>query len=210
MAGTTETELKDLVAAFHFRHRFLGVFDNSFPGFLSPHVPASAIVNTGSRASGGMHWIAFAFDPSTRKCYMFDPFGWSDQKLLQLYKVKYDRLMRRTGLSQPDRCFTLVRSLECVQCPCSAACGLFCALFLASFDRYRYRPMNGNPIIDILVGVDHRNMYNPEFQNILHRNQERMYHWLLAHNPYFAAHRETLERETRINAIPENHHSNNA
>lgn len=205
MAGTTETELKQLISAMRLRHRFLGVYDNSFPGFLNPNVAASAIVNTGSRSSGGMHWIAFAFDPATKKCYMFDPFGWSDEMLWRIYQVKYNNLMRRTGLSQPDKCFQLVRSVECVQCPCSAACGLFSALFIASFDAYRYKPMIGNPIIDILVGVSHANMYKPEFREILHRNQERMYHWFKTNNSYFASRRAELERETRINALPENH-----
>ncbi|QJP03680.1 protease [Aviadenovirus cerasi] len=205
MAGTTETQLRDLVGAMHLRHRFLGVFDKTFPGFLDPNRPASAIVNTGSRASGGMHWIAFAFDPLARKCYMFDPFGWSDRELWKLYKVKYDAFLRRTGLRQPDRCFKLVRSTEAVQCPCSAACGLFSALFIASFDRYPKRPMDGNPIIDTVVGVKHDNMYKPAFRDILHRNQERMYFWFEKDNAYFRAHAEELKRETALDTVPENH-----
>lgn len=205
MSGTTESQLRDLVAAMHPRHRFLGVFDRSFPGFLDPTRPASAIVNTGSRSSGGMHWIGFAYDPTMRRCYMFDPFGWSDKELYNLYKVKYDAFLKTTGLRQPDRCIELVRSVQAVQCPCSAACGLFSALFIASFDRYRTRPMNGNPIIDTVVGVDHANMYKPAFQAVMHRNQERMYAWFSRNNPYFSAHRLALERETAINTLPENH-----
>lgn len=205
MAGTTESQLRDLVAAMHLRHRFLGVYDNSFPGFLDSRKPASAIVNTGSRRSGGMHWIAFAFDPASKTCYMFDPFGWSDRSLWEIYRVKYDNLMRRTGLHQPDKCFRLERSVETVQCPCSAACGLFSALFIASFDNYRMRPMNGNPIIDVVQGVKHENMYKPAFQAILHQNQARLYQWFTQNNPYFAAHRYALEEDTRINAIPDNH-----
>lgn len=187
------------------RHHFLGVFDNAFPGFLNPNIPASAIVNTGSRASGGMHWIAFAFDPAYRRCYMFDPFGWSDSELWRIYRVKYDALMKRTGMSQPGRCFQLVRSIDCVQCPCSAACGLFSALFIASFDYFRSSPMSNNPIIDVLVGVSHRNMYNPAYQLTLHHNQERMYSWFASTNAYFARNRRRLEAETAINSIPENH-----
>lgn len=204
-SGTTESQLRDLVAAMHLRHRFLGVFDKSFPGFLNPGQPASAIVNTGSRASGGMHWIAFAFDPIRRRCYMFDPFGWSDEKLWELYRVKYRSLMRRTGLSQPDRCFELVRSTETVQCPCSAACGLFSALFVASFDRYRQRPMNGNPIIDTVVGVRHDLMRQPAYREILHRNQERLYFWFMKHNGYFRTHERQLKEATALEALPENH-----
>lgn len=205
MSGTTESQLRDLVAAMHLRHRFLGVFDRSFPGFLDPTSPASAIVNTGSRASGGMHWIGFAYDPNYGRCYMFDPFGWSDRELYALYKVKYDAFLKTTGLRQRDRCIELVRSVQAVQCPCSAACGLFSALFIASFDRYRNKPMNGNPIIDTVVGVSHDNMYKPAFREVLHRNQERMNTWFKQNNAYFRQHAQLLERETAINTIPENH-----
>lgn len=206
MAGTTETQLKDLVGSLHLRHRFLGVFDNSFPGFIDSNKPASAIVNTGSRATGGMHWIGFAYEPHRRVCYMFDPFGWSDPKLWEIYKFKYDRFLRRTGLQQPDRCITLIKSTQAVQCPCSAACGLFAALFIASFDKYPLKPMNGNPIIDVVVGVNHDHLYKPEYIEILHRNQERMYSWFLMHSPYFKANANVLMRDTAINSIPENHY----
>ncbi|WPS63620.1 protease [Aviadenovirus phalacrocoracidae] len=205
MSGTTDSQLRDLVASMHVRHRFLGVFDKNFPGFLHPNERASAIVNTGSRASGGLHWIGFAFEPHGKKCYMFDPFGWSDTKLWELYKFKYEAFMRRTGLSQRDRCFELIKSNEAVQCPCSAACGLFSALFIASFDRYPLRPMDGNPVIDTVIGVKHENMYKPQFREVLHRNQERMYLWFMKNNPYFRANEERLKSETAIESIPENH-----
>ncbi|UKS51824.1 protease [Falcon aviadenovirus A] len=205
-SGTTETQLQDLVASVHLRHRFLGVFDNSFPGFIDPTQPASAIVNTGSRSSGGMHWIGFAYEPTRRICYMFDPFGWSDENLWKIYRFKYESFLKRTGLKQPDRCITLVKSNQAVQCPCSAACGLFSALFIVSFDRYPLRPMDGNPIIDVLVGVDHKYMYHPFYMEILHRNQTRMYYWFARNSNYFRAHEDLLRRETSINAIPENHY----
>lgn len=204
-AGTTETQLRELVASLHPRHRFMGVFDNAFPGFLDPAVPASAIVNTGSRSSGGMHWIGFAYEPVRKTCYMFDPFGWTDQKLWDLYHFKYQQLIKRTGLRQQDRCITLVKSTQAVQCPCSAACGLFAALFVASFDRYPARPMDGNPVIDVVVGVDHRHLYDPAYQRVLHRNQERMYYWFARNSNYFRAHEEQLKRETTLNALPQNH-----
>lgn len=203
--GTTESQLRELVSSLHLRHRFMGVFDNSFPGFLDPDVPASAIVNTGSRTSGGMHWIGFAYEPVRRTCYMFDPFGWTDQKLWELYHFKYQALLRRTGLRQRDRCIVLVKSSQAVQCPCSAACGLFSALFVASFDRYPHKPMDGNPIIDTVVGVSHENLYKPAFQQVLHRNQDRMYFWFAKHSNYFRANEDQLRRETRIGALPENH-----
>lgn len=206
MAGTTETQLKELVASLHPRHRFLGVFDKSFPGFIDPRRPSSAIVNTGSRASGGMHWIGFAYEPTRRVCYMFDPFGWSDSKLWEIYKFKYESFLRRTGLQQPDRCITLIKSTESVQCPCSAACGLFSALFIASFDHYPLKPMNGNPIIDVLVGIKHENMYKPQFREVLHRNQQRMYIWFKTHSNYFKCNAAILMRDTALDSMPENHH----
>lgn len=205
MAGTTDTQLKALVSAMHLRHHFLGVFDNSFPGFLDPHKACSAIINTGSRRSGGMHWIGFAYNPSNKTCYMFDPFGWSDSKLWSLYKFKYDGLMRRTGLVQSDRCITLVKSTQAVQCPCSAACGLFSALFVASFDQYPLSPMKDNPIIDVVVGIDHSKLFQRAFQEILHRNQTRMYHWFDVHNNYFRTHAEEMKRDTAIETVPFTH-----
>lgn len=203
--GTTESELRHLVAALHIRHRFLGVFDNSFPGFLDPEKPASAIVNTGSRRSGGMHWIGFAYCPAQKVCYMFDPFGWSDPLLWRLYRFKYQTFLRRTGLQQPDRCITLRKSNQAVQCPCSAACGLFAVLFIASFDKYPTSPLLHNPIIDTVVGVNHQDLYKPPYQQILHRNQERLYYWLSAHNSYFRQHAEHLKAATALNALPGNH-----
>ncbi|APY28355.1 protease [Psittacine aviadenovirus B] len=202
MAGTTESQLRDLVRSLHLRHRFLGVFDKTFPGFLNPQRPASAIVNTGSRASGGMHWIGFAFDPIGQRCYMFDPFGWTDNDLWNLYRVKYDAFLRRTGLAQSDRCVNLIRSVQAVQCPCSAACGLFSALFIASFDKYRQNPMDGNPIIDTVEGVDLRHLYDPTYRSILHDNQERLYIWLRENSEYFRLNEMQLRRETAINSLP--------
>lgn len=202
MAGTTDTQLKGLVSALHLRHRFLGVFDNSFPGFLDPKRSSSAIINTGSASSGGMHWIGFAYESSSRTCYMFDPFGWNDGKLWDIYKFRYDNLIKRTGLSQTDRCITLVKSTQAVQCTCSSACGLFCVLFIASFDKFPLKPMNGNSIIDILVGVDHKNMNKPNFREILHRNQERLYVWLFKYNNYFRANEYVLRHETSLYSLP--------
>lgn len=205
MSGTTETQLRDLVSAMHLKHRFLGVFDNTFPGFMNPNQRASAIVNTGSRASGGMHWIGFAYEPSGRLCYMFDPFGWSDAELWRIYKFKYESFLRRTGLQQADRCITLVKSVQAVQCPCSAACGLFAALFIASFDAYPRNPMSKNPIIDVVNGVPHDKLHLPEYQRILHRNQDHLYQWFVRTNAYFRDNERLLERETSLYALPDFH-----
>ncbi|BBJ21549.1 protease [Crane-associated adenovirus 1] len=205
MAGTTETQLREIISAMHLRHSFLGVFDNSFPGFININHKSSAIVNTGSRSSGGMHWIAFAYEPTSRTCYMFDPFGWQDSKLLSLYKFKYDNLIKKSALNSPTRCIKFVKSVESVQCPCSAACGLYACLFIASFDKYPFKPMNNNPIIDTVKGVKHSYMYSNEGISILHQNQLNMYRWFIVNNSYFRANKEILEDETALNTIPENH-----
>nr|UAJ21424.1 protease [Duck aviadenovirus] len=202
VGGTTDAQLKAIVSAMHLKHTFLGVFDNSFPGFIDSKKSSSAIINTGSAASGGMHWIGFAYEPIKRICYMFDPFGWSDEKLWSIYKFKYDQLLKRTGLSQLDRCITLVKSNQSVQCTCSAACGLFCILFIASFDSYPNKPMIGNPIIDVVQGVNHSDMNKPMYRSILHSNQERLYQWLSRNNSYFRSHRTQLENETKLNTLP--------
>ena len=121
------------------------------------------------------------------------------------FEGKYGACVRRAGVGEPDRCGALVRATAAVQGPCSAGCGLCSALVVASVDRYHTRPMAGNPIIDTVVGVKHAKMYKPEFREILHRNQERMYYWFMKENPYFRAHEEELKRETALDTVPTNH-----
>lgn len=133
---------------------------------------------------------------------MFDPFGWTDKDLWNLYRVKYDAFLRRTGLSQGDRCVNLIRSVQAVQCPCSAACGLFCTLFIASFDKYRQDPMNNNPIIDTVEGVNLEHLYDVRYRSVLHGNQERLYLWLHDNSTYFRNHESLLRSATAINSLP--------
>lgn len=200
MAGTSSSELVTLVNSLGLNSFFLGVFDKHFPGFIDLNRIAYAIVNTGDYASGGVHWIAFAYDPNGRIFYIFDPFGWSKKDLWKFYKFQYDRIVKNTALSN-GRCVRLVKSIETVQCPCSAACGLFCLLFLSSFYHYRHTPMCNNPIIDIVNGVCHNKMKNPVSIKVLHCNQEKLYDWLYINSVYFRDNEYVIKQNTKINSM---------
>lgn len=199
--GTSTSELKNIVYSLGLQSNFLGVYDKNFPGFIDINTVSYAIVNTGDYNSGGVHWIAFSFDPVRKKFYMFDPFGWSKRDLLKKYQFQYDRMIKNTALSSNDRCVTLVKSTEAVQCTCSAACGLFCCLFLASFVHYRWSPLVNNPIIDIVHGIKHSEMYTPYGIYVTHTNQEKLYQWLYANCYYFRCNYVSLEQNTRLYAI---------
>lgn len=198
--GTSRSELLNIVLSLGLPN-FRGVYDKHFPGFLNPDKVQYAIVNTGDVVSGGMHWIAFAFDPNAYKFYMFDPFGFSNKDLLRRYQFQYKQMMKNTALSNPSRCVQLFKSTQAVQCPCSAACGLFCCLFLASFEMYRNTPMSCNPIIDVVQGVDHRLLLTPKGTQVTHTNQEKLYDWLYINCKYFRRNVNTIKKETRLNAI---------
>ncbi|UVZ42956.1 protease [Siadenovirus carbocapituli] len=198
--GTSTSELKCLVYSLGLHVNFLGVYDKYFPGFLDTAKRCSAIVNTGDVTSGGVHWIAFAYDPTAAKFFMFDPFGWSKSDLLKKYQFQYERMLRNTALSG-NRCVQLVKSIESVQCPCSAACGLFCVLFLASFNKYSNSPMCNNSIIDVVDGVSHKLLYTPAGIAITHANQIKLYDWLYVNSSYFRKNVVEIKNNTRINAI---------
>lgn len=198
--GTGSSELCKMVKSLGIEAYFLGVFDKHFPGFLNISRPGYAIVNTGDQASGGVHWIAFAFEPSDMKFYIFDPFGWSKKELLKKYQFQYDRMVANT-LRTSSRCITLVKSQQAVQCLCSAACGLFCLLFLYSFFYYRHNPMVGNPVIDVVTGIDHKDMLSPYGVFVTHNNQRNVYLWLYENCPYFREHVTEIKENTKINSI---------
>lgn len=198
--GTSASELGHLVNSLGLVH-FRGVYDKHFPGFLDPDRPQYAIVNTGDRSSGGVHWIAFAFDPNNFKFYIFDPFGFSKRELLARYHFQYTNMMRNTALRVPFGCIQLVRSTQAVQCPCSAACGLFCILFLASFEMYRQSPMVCNPIIDVVKGVNHSMLLTPEGIKITHTNQRNLYDWMYINSSYFRRNVRRIKESTTLNAI---------
>lgn len=202
MAGTSTSELIEIVKSLGLSHDFLGVFDKNFPGFLNINKVSYAIVNTGDYMSGGVHWIAFAYDPHGMIFYMFDPFGWSKKELLKKYQFQYERMVKFTALNNSSRCVRLVKSVEAVQCICSAACGLFCCLFLASFVHYRYSPMYNNPIIDIVHGVPVSMLLTDYGIAVTHQNQENLYNWLYVNCLYFKIHAREIKHNTRINIIP--------
>lgn len=198
--GTSSTELTHLVNSLSITN-FLGVFDKNFPGFLDTSRVACAIVNTGDVSSGGVHWIAFAFDPVSYIFYMFDPFGWSKKELLRIYQFQYDRMVKHTALNTPTRCVRLIKSVEAVQCVCSGACGLYCVLFLASFTYFRYSPMSRNPIIDTVDGIPVYMLRTAVGICVTHCNQKKLYKWFYEHSWYFRYNARIITHNTRINLI---------
>lgn len=200
--GTTESELVAIIKDLGLGSMFLGTYDKSFPGFINKRTPCCAIVNTGSRDSGGVHWLAMAWYPPSAVFYMFDPFGFSDAKLLQMYNFQYESLLKRSAIhSTPDRCVTLVKSVDTIQGPYSAACGLYCCLFLYSFSQYPLAAMDGNPIIDIVIGVANNKLKDPSAQPLLKANQDAMYTFLAQHSAFFRSRREDLQSKTAFNMI---------
>uniref|UniRef100_A0AAU6S535 Protease n=1 Tax=Pipistrellus pipistrellus adenovirus TaxID=3140007 RepID=A0AAU6S535_9ADEN len=203
--GSTEEELRAICRDLGVGPNFLGTFDKRFPGFVSKHKRSCAIVNTAGRETGGVHWLAFAWEPTSRKMFLFDPFGFSDQKLVQFYQFEYQGLLKRSAIaSTPDRCVELVKNTEAVQGPNSAACGLFCCMFLQAFTKWPQRPMEKNPTMDLIQGVPNARLFDTTSEGIFAKNQRAVYAFLSAHSPYFRNHRASIERNTAFNKALEN------
>ncbi|AAF86933.1 protease [Frog adenovirus 1] len=196
--GTSGADLENIVLSLGLHSGFLGIFDKHFPGFLNVNKPSFAIVNTGDIIQGGLHWIAFAFDNVTSTFFMFDPFGWSDMELYRKYEFQYHRILKSTALTKPSRCIKLVKSKEAVQCTCSAACGLFCCLFLASFYHYPTFPMRGNPIIDLVDGIPPTKLHSSYGIYLTHCNQKKLIAWLLSNSAYFRKNAMLMIHNTRL------------
>lgn len=199
--GSCEEELKAIVRDLGVPN-FLGTFDKRFPGFISPHRPACAIVNTAARETGGQHWLALAWYPKSKTFYLFEPFGFSDLKLRQIYDFEYQSLLKRSAISStPDRCINLIRNTETVQGPESAACGLFCCMFLHSFSNWPDRALNETPTMALLKGVPNSQLKNQNYQSILRQNQENLYRFLASKSTYFRTHRPQIERNTAFDKL---------
>lgn len=195
--GSSEREIRAICADLHVGPNFLGTFDKRFPGFVNKHARSCAIVNTAGRETGGVHWLAFAWEPERSKIYLFDPFGFSDQKLAQFYQFEYQALLKRSALtSTDDRCVELVKNTESVQGPNSAACGLFCCMFLQAFSRWPDSPMDRNPTMDPIRGVSNSRLFDRASQGVFKRNQDVMYSFLQKRSPYFRAHESDIRRNT--------------
>ncbi|YP_094040.1 protease [Bovine mastadenovirus A] len=202
--GSREEELRAIVRDLGVGPYFLGTFDKRFPGFLNNSKPSCAIVNTAGRETGGAHWLALAWFPKSKAFYFFDPFGFSDSKLKQIYEFEYEGLLRRSALAATgDGCINLVKSSESVQGPNSAACGLFCCMFLHAFAHWPHSPMTHNPTMDLLTGVPNHNIMSPSAQPTLRENQVKLYKFLAAHSQYFRTHRPQIERDTSFNKLLE-------
>lgn len=200
--GSREEELRLIIRDLGVGPYFLGTYDKRFPGFISKQRMACAIVNTAGRETGGVHWLAMAWHPTSQTFYMFDPFGFSDSKLKQVYDFEYRGLLKRSAItSTQDRCLTLVQSAQSVQGPHSAACGLFCCLFLHAFVRWPLRAMEGNPTMNLVQGVPNSMLESPSAQGVFVRNQENLYRFLRRHSPYFAQHAPQIQQDTAVDKM---------
>ncbi|QCQ84159.1 protease [White sturgeon adenovirus 1] len=183
--GTSNKELDQMVKCLGLTSCYLGTFDKSFPGFNAiQNKYAMAIVNTGSQASGGIHWLAFTFNPKQQTVYLFDPFGFSDQQLMKEYRFSYESKLRHTALSRSDRCIKFEKNTQGVQCCGSGACGLFCILFLYSFSHYPNSPYD-NKVMDMVKGYNPKELTSPASIATAHANEDKLHSWLRAHCSFY-------------------------
>ncbi|QEJ80733.1 protease [Psittacine adenovirus 3] len=198
MSGTSEAELWQLMRSLGISSSFLGTFDCSFPGFIRADQKQTAIINTGSRESGGMHWIAMAWEPRGKVLYLFDPLGWKERDLMRYYGFSYKAMVARSALSTPSHCVTLERNTQAVQCTCSGACGLFCVVFLYCFNVCPSAPATVK-VLEAMEGT--ASALRPTDPAKLHWNQKVMYRFLSANSSYFRKHERTLVYNTRLGLI---------
>lgn len=199
MSGSSESELKSLVQSLHMQNiGFLGTFDSRFPGFIDRDKYQSAIVNTGTRESGGLHWIAFAWNPRVYKVFLFDPLGWSARELQRYYSYSYDALIKRSALNFADRCVVLEKNKQAIQCTCSGSCGLFCVFFLYCFHISPNAPF-ATPLMQKMHGSSPSIL--PASPSELHANQHALYAFLRDKSMYFRRNEEDIVSNTRLGLI---------
>lgn len=202
--GTTEEELRHIVRDLGVQPYFLGTFDKTFPGFIHKDKMCCAIVNTAHRSTGGQHWLAMAWYPPSATFYLFDPFGFADQSLWQIYHFQYEGLLKRSALSSgKNGCVNLVKSAQSVQGPNSAACGLFCCLFLHAFAHWPSHPMDKNPTMDLVEGVPTKEMSESRYQPRLYENQQNLYRFLYQKSPFFKNNAKRIMSATSFNKVNE-------
>lgn len=201
MSGTSESEIRHLMRDLGIIDKFLGTFDRRFDGFVRQFAHRNsyktAIVNTGYREQGGIHWLALAWDPYRRVIHIFDPLGWKDKQLSRYYDgFSYDRMIKNTAGIRG--CITARRVGEAVQCSCSGACGLFCVMFLYAFDKCPSCP-EAYWILDRMKGETPA--LKPRHWRDLHRNQRLLYRFLYANSQYFREHYDRMEKNTRLDLL---------
>lgn len=198
MSGTSEAELKTLMRSLNLERGFLGTFDCRFPGFISKDRRQTAIVNTGPREKGGVHWIALAWDPSSYKMFLFDPLGWSEKELRKYYGFSYKNMVARSALNSPDRCVTLTKNTQAVQCTCAGSCGLFCVLFLYCAGTHPSDPF-GSSLFQSLEGE--KSAMSPASPEKLHQNQRILYDFLATRSSYFKKNATSIVMNTQLGLI---------
>lgn len=206
MSGTSESELRAMLRDLGVGGTFVGTFDNSFGGFRRLDIPQCAIVNTGSRRSGGVHWIAVAYHPARARFYVFDPLGWTDCQLNRLYRFSLQPLLRRTfqrlrashSHARQEVCLHITRNTQAVQCSCAGSCGLFCLMFIYAFARHPGVAMTDG-VIQRLDGEQPALIQNR--WPALHANQEKLYRFLHARSVYFRRHENTIVNNTRVGLV---------
>nr|WMQ77652.1 protease [Zoothera dauma adenovirus] len=198
MSGTSESELKAIISSMGLQKYFIGTFDCRFPGFIDQRRKQVAIVNTGPRESGGLHWIALCYDNTSFTVFLFDPLGWSELDLERQYGFSYKGMLKRSAMMTPDRCVKLTKNTQAVQCTCSGACGLYCVLFVYCFDKNPSNPFKV-PILQDMEG--HAARLKPSNPKDMHDNQLKLYNFLYDKSSYFRKNCDSLISNTRVGLI---------
>lgn len=208
MSGTSESEIRAMLRDLGVDKVFIGTFDNSFNGFKRSKVPMCAIVNTGSRESGGVHWIAAGIDPRSRKIYVFDPLGWNDAQLQRMYRFSIYPMLRKTldnyelkgsayDYNKKD-CFIVTRNTQAVQCSCAGSCGLFCVLFVYCFSKNPHLANEDN-LLQTMDGE--KAAVRPTHWQTLHANQDLLYTFLNNRCDFFRRRAREIIQNTKTGLI---------